>query len=129
MIVVDSNVIAYLLIPGDTTQIAEKVWGKDSTWAAPRLWRSELRNVLGLYMRQQKMDLDKAQLQMGRAEQLMNGREYDVASGNVLEIAQSSGCTAYDCEFVYLAEQLDVPFVTSDKKLLTAFPATALSMA
>lgn len=37
------------------------------------------------------------------AESLMSGREYDVPSAAVPELAGSSGCSAYDCEFVYLA--------------------------
>ncbi len=30
-----------------------------------------------------------------------------------------------DCEFVVLAQDLDVPLVTTDKKALAAFPETA----
>lgn len=46
----------------------------------------------------------------------------------VIELAAESGCTAYDCEFVSLAERLNVPLVTSDKKMFAAFPEIAISM-
>ena len=52
MIVVDTNVLAYLLITGERSAEAERALRKDPFWAAPLLWRSELRNVLALYMRQ-----------------------------------------------------------------------------
>ncbi len=46
MIVVDSNVLAYLYLPGEYTAAAEVLLEHDSDWAAPILWRSEFRNIL-----------------------------------------------------------------------------------
>ena len=129
MIVVDTNVIAYFLIPGDTSELAEMVRDKDSVWAAPRLWRSEMRNLLMLYVRRKIKSFDDIKTIMSKAESRLSGREYDVSSNRVLELSHTSGCTAYDCEFVVLAEQLGVKLVTSDKKLLAAFPYIAVSMA
>jgi len=37
LIVVDTNVLAYLLIPGKFTESAEKLLTIDSEWAAPVL--------------------------------------------------------------------------------------------
>lgn len=128
MIVVDTNVIAYLIIPGDTTDLAETVRAKDPLWAAPWLWRSEMRNLLTLYERRGLLSLAEIQNFMSDAEELLSGREYVVSSDVVLSLAANSGCTAYDCEFIYLAEELSVPMVTSDKKLLSAFPQIAKSM-
>ena len=128
MIVVDTNVLAYFIIPGDETELAEAVWAKDSTWAAPSLWRSELRNLLTLYVKNEKFDLLAANEFISDATILLEGNELGVDSRSVLELASRSGCTAYDCEFVSVAEQLGVPLVTSDKKLLAAFPDIAVSM-
>ena len=41
MIVVDSNVIAYLYLPGAYTASAEALLQRDSEWAAPILWCSK----------------------------------------------------------------------------------------
>ncbi|HEV8408250.1 MAG TPA: hypothetical protein VGQ34_09990, partial [Sphingomicrobium sp.] len=46
----------------------------------------------------------------------------------VLEIAASSGLSAYDCEFVALAQSLAVPLVTQDRAVLKAFPDLAMTM-
>jgi predicted nucleic acid-binding protein len=46
VIVVDTNVIAYLFIPCELTAGAESLFSRDPDWLAPLLWRSELRNVL-----------------------------------------------------------------------------------
>ena len=40
-------------------------------------------------------------------------------------MATISGCSAYDCEFVALAQDLGVRLVTADKPLLKQFPGVA----
>ena len=51
MIVVDSNVIAYCWINGERTALAHRLRRLDPDWHAPVLWRSELRNILTGYRR------------------------------------------------------------------------------
>ena len=46
MILVDSNVLAYLYLPGDRPAETEALLDQDPDWAAPVLWRSEFRNIL-----------------------------------------------------------------------------------
>jgi len=125
MIVVDTNVIAYLYLPGDRTVAAEALCRKDSEWSAPLLWRSELRNVLATQIRSRRLDLGSAQSIQTEAEQLLLGREFAVESAEVLRLAAESGCSAYDCEFVALADYLDVPLYSADRRLVERFPRHA----
>ncbi len=127
MIVVDTNLVGYLHLAGPNAELAEQVLKQDPDWAAPVLWRSEMRNVLALYVRQGLLALDQALAIMDAATDLMRYGEYEVASHSILRLAQQSGCSAYDCEFVALAEDLQTTLVTSDKKLLAAFPGLAVS--
>lgn len=129
MIVVDTNVLAYLLIPGKYTASAERLLSTDSDWAAPRLWRSELRNVLATYVRNKLLELADAAALHRKAAELVGSEEYDVETLDVLRLSKTSGCSGYDCEFVALAMFLDVKLVTTDAKLAKAFPkcATLLS--
>jgi len=64
-----------------------------------------------------------------QVESMMSGGEYAVASGDVLSLAASTACSAYDAEFVVLARELGVPLITTDKLLLESFPDTAVSPA
>jgi predicted nucleic acid-binding protein len=128
VIVVDTNIIAALYLAGSMSSLAEQASIKDSLWAAPRLWRSEIRNVLALYMRKGLIDLPKALHIMERAAHLMEEGEHEVDSHQVLHLAAQSGCTAYDCEFVALAKDLDIPLVTIDKQILEHFPDIAISL-
>ena len=128
MIVVDANILSYFFLPsGDQSIMAQQIYRKQTLWVAPVLWRSELRNVLALYMRHRQLSIVKANLIMQQAESMMNGLEFTVASAAVINLVAISNCTAYDCEFVALAHQLKVPLVTNDKKLLREFPETAVS--
>jgi len=127
MIVSDTNLMVYLYVKGQRTNQAEAVLLKDPTWVAPLLWRSEFRNtLLGLVCRKDLV-LDEVLEIMNDAEQWMMGREYTVVSTKVLQLAERSGCSAYECEFVSLALDLEVQLVTSDRQLLRAFPRVAVS--
>jgi len=42
-----------------------------------------------------------------------------------MQLVKSSQCSAYDCEFIALAQYLDVPLITADKKILREFSKIA----
>ena len=128
MIVVDTNVVAYLLLPGRYTEEARATLTRDPAWAAPVLWRSELRNVLAVYLRQKHLSLAKAQEVQETAELVLAGREYSVDSRDVLDLAHESGRSTYDCEFVAVATALGVELVTSDQRLAGSFPRVAVGL-
>jgi len=128
MIVVDTNIIGYLYLHSNRSTQAERALAKDSQWAAPLLWRSELRNVLALYLRKRLLTLETAQQIMDEAVSLMLGHEYEVASSRVLALAVGSTCSAYDCEFVALAQDLGVLLVTVDRQIIGQFPAVAVAL-
>jgi predicted nucleic acid-binding protein len=128
MIVVDTNLLGYLFLESPRSRQAEMALHKDPQWAAPLLWRSELRNVLALYLRKGILSLDEALQIMDLAIDLMRGREYQLASPDVLHLALRSQCSAYDCEFVALAQDLGVPLVTVDRRILADFPALAVAL-
>ena len=128
MIVVDTNVLAYLYLPSEYTAQAEALLERDPQWAAPVLWRSEFRNILAGYIRRSTLTFEQARDIQAEAENLLSGAEHDVDSQRVLELVRDSDCSAYDCEFVALAMNLGVALVTMDAKLLRAFPARALPL-
>lgn len=127
MIVVDTNVISYLLIPGALTDLAQAAT-RQAPWSAPLLWRSEFRNVLAIYMRRKGLPTAEAQALMEIAERLLWGREFAVRSSTVLDCVARSQRSAYDCEFAALALDLGVPLVTTDEALIADFPKTAIHL-
>ncbi len=128
MIVADTNILSYLFLPTHYSEKASQLFQVDPDWTAPELWRSEFRNVLALYIRQNMISLTEALAFQDEAESLMADREFSLPSVAVMNLVASSTCSAYDCELVALARQLSVKLVTQDKKLLREFPETALSL-
>lgn len=128
MIVVDVNVLAYLILPGPQRPLAQRVLRRDAGWAAPLLWRSEFRSVLASYIRQRDLGVDEAVQAYVWAARVLAERELSVSTERVLALVAQSACTAYDCEYVALAEELDVPLVTADRQVQRAFPDRACSL-
>lgn len=128
MIVADSNVLAYLWLPGEHTRTARAVWDKDPDWHVPMLWRAAMRSILVGYLRRESLELAGIVAAMNAMENSLSQSEHDVDSSTVFSAAQRSNCSAYDCEFVALAEALAAPLVTEDRQILAAFPQRAMRM-
>jgi len=128
VIVVDSNIIAYLYLPSEFSAQVEQLLAKEQHWAAPMLWRSELRNVLALYLRKNLLSFDQAYAIQTKAEILLADSEYEVPSLDVMRLVESSTCSAYDCEFVALAKRLNTKLVAADKKILKEFSGIAVTL-
>lgn len=125
MIVSDCTLIAHFLIPGPFTAVAEAVVTADPYWIVPPLWRSEMRNVLRGYIVAGKMTLEDASLLAERAEGRLVANEYAVSSDHVLALVAATRCSAYDAEYVALAQASSTTLVTSDHKLRGLFPTVA----
>jgi predicted nucleic acid-binding protein len=128
VIVVDTNILAYLLLPYEQSAQADALFKRDPEWVAPILWRSEFRNLLAGYLRRKTLTFDEVLKVQAEAEAMLSGHEQEADSRRVLELVRDSDCTAYDCEFVSLAMRLGVKLVTMDAKLLKAFPKHAVAL-
>ena len=129
MIVVDTNILLYLYVPGSHTGDCIRLLERDPEWASPSLWRSEFCNTLLLYLRKELITQAFAVEAVEAAGLLIAHREYVPASASVIDLAMQSKCTYYDCEFVAVARSRSTTLVTQDRALLKAFPDDAMSLA
>jgi predicted nucleic acid-binding protein len=127
VIVVDANLLVYFWSGGQGARLAQAVLRRDPMWSAPLLWRSEFRNVVLKLIRGRDLSVAQAIMWAREAELQMLGREYSVESHVVLALAVQSGCSAYDCEYVALAQDLDVRLVTFDEQVSEAFRDRAIA--
>lgn len=127
MIIADTNLLACLLLPTAHTDAAERVLIRDSDWIAPALIHSGFRNVLLGALRRKDIHRRDMGLLLDRALEVVTIPAMAIDGAAVLAMALDSGCSAYDCEFAWLARELGAPLVTADRQVHAAFPDLAVS--
>ncbi|MGD0388911.1 MAG: type II toxin-antitoxin system VapC family toxin [Tepidisphaeraceae bacterium] len=127
MIVADTNLIAYLLIGGPNTPLAEAVLRREKVWVAPPLWWHEFLNVVATTVRQNLLSEDRALVVLAEAPLFVRSYDHE-RPWDVLRLSVETRLATYDCEFAVLARRLMVRLVTADKALLNAVPDVAISM-
>lgn len=128
MIVADTNLVSYLLIRGDRTPVARRVWRRDPLWVLPPLWRAEFLNVLAASIRAGVVTEEQAIAVWHSASALFEGREHEPGGEAVLRAAVRYGLSAYDAQFVVVAEDLKVRLVTGDREVLAACPDVSIAI-
>ena len=129
MIVIDVNVIVYLLSETPQRESARQVYERDSDWLVPPLWRHEMLNVLATLTRQDVLDVSSALTVWRNALGLLEMREQQPDMENALALAVDHRISAYDAQYVELATSLGVLLVSEDKKLQRLFPKMVFSLA
>ena len=128
MVVVDVNVLVYLLTDSPSRALARRVHEIDPVWRVPPLWRHELLNVLATLTRQQVLDQDGALTLWRNALGLLGSREQQPDMEQALSLAIGQRISAYDAQYVALAIACAVPLISEDKKLQRQLPEQVMSM-
>lgn len=128
MIVADADLVAYFWIRQTRSDVAHRVRRRDAAWVVPPLWRTEFRAVLRRHLGTGLMTPEEALGFMEQAMRDLTGAEHAVDSAAVLRLLAATDCSAYDAEYVTLAQALGVPLVTGRRALAKDFPRTAVLM-
>jgi predicted nucleic acid-binding protein len=128
VVLVDTNVLAYLMLEGDRTVAAQELYERDSDWRSEAFIMVEFSNVLSTYVRSKALSRDQALKVLAGAEELLPALD-SVRHARALEAATQFGISAYDARFIALAMQLKVRLVTEDAKLRAAVPSWTVPLA
>lgn len=128
MVLVDTNVLAYLMLEGDRTSAAQELFERDADWRSEAFIMVEFSNVLATYIRTKVLSRDQGLKLLAGAEKLVPVLT-SVHNARALEVATQFGVSAYDARFVALAIQMKVKLVTEDCKLRAAVPSWTVSLA
>ena len=129
MLVVDANVVGYLLVQGDKTAQARELWELDRDWVAPRLLAYELTKVFAVLVRQGALAPSEAREGLASGLAAIRFLERDADPGWVLEIAAKLRLSAHDACYLATAEMMGAALVTEDAEILQAAPEVARSLA
>ena len=128
MQLVDTNVVAYLLIEGDRTDQAQALWQADPDWRSESFYRIEFSSLLVTHVRGKALTLAQAVTLLDRAAALMPA-VVDAAHADALRAAALFGVSAYDARFLVAAENLGIKLVTEDSRLRRSAPKLTQSIA
>jgi predicted nucleic acid-binding protein len=128
VVLVDTNVLAYLMLEGDRTSAAQELFERDADWRSEAFIMVEFSNVLTTYVRTKVLSRDQGSKLLAGAEKLVPVLT-SVRNARALEVATQFGISAYDARFVALAIRMKVKLVTEDAKLRAAVPSWTVSLA
>jgi len=129
MLLVDTNIVAYLLIDGDYTDGAQQLRLRDSDWRSEAFLLVEFTNVLASSIARKRMTLSLAEDFLAKAAALFDGKLGRLPHASVLAIAARYRVSAYDGRFLALADRLGSRLVTEDARLRAAAPGLTQSIA
>jgi predicted nucleic acid-binding protein len=115
MIVVDTNVIAYLLIEGDRTADAQALRLADPDWRSEPFLLVEFSNLLATQVRTKALSAAQAKSLLESAAQQVSAW-VEVPHAEALAVALDRQVSAYDARFVACARRLSAPLVTEDSR-------------
>lgn len=127
MTLIDTNILAYLLIEGDRTPAAQALHARDPDWRSEGFIMVELSNILATYVRTQAMTHKQGLALLASAHALIPSLT-NLDHAQALETATEFAISAYDARFIALARQMRVKLVTEDIKLRAAVPAWTMSL-
>ena len=128
MILVDTNVVAYLLIDGDHTAAARELRARDPDWRSEAFLLVEFTNVLASSIASKRMTASMAADFLAAAAALFDGKLEQMPHASVLASALRHRISAYDARFLAFAEQVGTPLVTEDSRLRAAAPKLTQSI-
>ena len=127
MVIVDTNVVAYLLIEGDRTRQAQALLARDPDWRSEGFLLIEFSNVLATYLRAGSLSRSQAESLLAEAAKRLRVL-INVPHARALRVADQFAVSAYDARFLAAAGGLGARLVTEDAKLRAAAPALTQSL-
>jgi predicted nucleic acid-binding protein len=128
MVLVDANILAYLVIEGILNRDAQRLYRMDPEWHTEAFAFIELSNVLASYHRLKALTLSVCLETMREAEDAIGANVHSVLTSESLVTAAEFGISAYNARYIALARKLNATLVTEDKKLRKSAPDWTCSL-
>jgi predicted nucleic acid-binding protein len=121
--IVDASVGVKPYLPEDLDEVARELFNRGRTGRAslyvPDLFYIECANIFWKHVRRQTIPAAHARRSLRNLNDVIL---FPVSSTdlllNALDLALDFGITAYDASYVALAEDLNLPLITADRKLI-----------
>jgi predicted nucleic acid-binding protein len=110
MVVVDTNILAYLLIEGDRNLDVQALFARDADWKSEAFVLIEFSNILATYLRADSLTRNQAHALLVEAEKRLTGL-VSLPHARALRVAEQFGVSA---RFLGAAQSFKTRLVTED---------------
>lgn len=128
MILVDTNILVFIVLEGPQSPAARELLSKDGEWRSEHYALIELANVLVTTMRVRGLALSVAEAAHATVRALIEPGLVTVGHADVMRLARLRRISAYDARFLVAAQELGVRLTTEDAKLRRAAPELTQSL-
>jgi predicted nucleic acid-binding protein len=119
MIVVDASVVAYLFIEGELTDVVRELYRVDAEWVTPPILNHEILSILAAVGTEEQSS-HSVEVIWRDVRALLAARQHVPDPVNSLRLAVEFGISGFDAQYLSLAQQLNLPLITGDARLIEA---------
>ena len=127
--VIDTSILIPAFVDAPISASARRVVDPKAKWILPPLWRFEFTSAMVTLVRAGEIDSATAFGMMDDARTSVVNREVPVDQNQVLRTAVRYKISAYDAQYISLAEEYGTVCVTADEELLKKVPDHTISLA
>jgi predicted nucleic acid-binding protein len=99
MVLVDTNILAYLMIRGDRISAGQELYARDPDWRSEGFVLVEFSNILSTYVRTKAMTRETGARLLAQAQTLVPALT-SVLDARALEAAMQFEISPYDARFI-----------------------------
>ena len=125
MIVADTNLLVYRSIETPFAPLAKRWFEVDPLWMVPTIWRFEFTNAIVMHVRKGVITRAEGATAIDEAIKTYSSNEIVVDQTTAFNLAMQLRLSAYDANFILLAQALGTYCVTGDQQMLERAPRWA----
>lgn len=124
MIVIDASVVAYLMIEGEMTDVVRELYRVDSDWVTPPILNHEILSILAAVGTEEQSS-QSVEVIWRDVRALLGAKQQVPDPVNSLRLAVELGISGFDAQYLSLAQQLNLPLITGEARLIEATRGTS----
>lgn len=121
MIVADASVASFLFLEGELTSIVRELFAADPEWITPPILNHEILNILAAVGSLEGDSVAMEEL-WREVRSVFGSRQHIPDPMRSLRLAIELKISGYQAQYVALANQLKLPLLTTDQRLLELLP-------
>jgi predicted nucleic acid-binding protein len=121
MIVADASLVTFLFLEGELSGVVREIYLLDHDWITPPILNHELLNIFAA-LGASEGDVQGMEELWREARGLLGSRQQIPDPLRSLRLGIELGVSGYQAQYLALADQLRVPLLTVDQRILELLP-------